>query len=123
MASKKAKGKVYVMTLKGAKQDVVRVGHHSSSNKQREKEVSNGSGEAWEIAYCICVGSKLKAAAVEAVAHATLEYRECWRTALRKSKTGKDISQQVFRCPGSEAQDAIEKAIRTLRYPVVSCKS
>lgn len=63
---------VYVMKNR-CDDSEVRVGHHTTSDKQREHQVSRGKGEKWEVVFSRRLGSKLTATAVEHVAHALLE--------------------------------------------------
>ena len=116
MNAARATGTTYVIILKGKEREGVRIGHHTSCNQQRETEVFNGSWERWEIVYDVDVGSKLKAAAVEAVAHVALKCHEDKRTARKRNKKGGAIRQQVFKCSSSTARDAIDAAVRTLKH-------
>lgn len=88
----------------------VRVGHHTTSNEQREREVSFGIGENWNVVYSVTIESKLKATAVEHVAHALLDKYAC----KRESGDNSGHCRIVYRCSQVKAGNAIKKAIHIL---------
>jgi len=101
-------GVIYVMARSDSKE--IRVGHHTTTNKQREREVNVGTGEKWTVVFSIGVGTKLKAEAVEHDTHALLE-----KHALRRRATnGSKPLRLVYLCSKSTAQKTIEKAIDLL---------
>jgi len=102
-------GVVYVMHNL-CDEEEIRVGHHTTSNKQREREVSFGRSEDWKVIFCLRIESKLKATAVEHVAHALLEkYAH-----KRKSSDKSGHNRIVYHCSHLEPINAIKKAINIL---------
>ena len=101
-------GWVYVMTLEDSP-DECRIGHHATTNKQREREVKGTTHEDWKIVHSVELRSKLASAAVEALAHALLEGHEGWKS----YETRSDL--QIFRCSREDAIAAVEKAAQIVR--------
>ena len=112
-------GIVYVMENL-CNTEEVRVGHHTTSNEQREREVSFGVGENWNVVFSVTIESKLKATAVEHVAHALLDRY------AHKRESGDDSghNRTVYHCSRIKARNAIKKAItilsQSLRIKVLS---
>lgn len=106
-------GTVYIMARAGTEE--LKIGHHSTTDEQREREVRYGFGEEWQILHSVPVGSKLKANAVEGFVHAKLAdsatNREPTRHAngLRGPK-----SIQVYNCALDKANAAMHAAVEAL---------
>lgn len=113
---------VYVMQLPGSPN--VRVGHHTTTNVNRQSQVKGGSGHPWKITFCICVKSKLEAAAVEAAAHLFLSKHATIMTTLRV-KNGVPVNQHVFKCTQAIAIKAIKDAVKILstHITIIPCAS
>ncbi len=99
-------GIVYVMENLHDAQEV-RVGHHTTSNEQREREVNFGKGESWIVVFSVTLESKITATAVEHVAHALLNKY------VHKRESGDDSghTRTVYPCSQVKARNAIKKAI------------
>jgi hypothetical protein len=89
----------------------VRIGHHTTTNNERQRQVSNiGREEHWKVVFCLHIEFKLQATAVEHVAHALLE-----KYARRRRSPGNLGNYRiVYECSPQEARKAIEHAIDIL---------
>jgi hypothetical protein len=103
----------YVMTSV-EKPDICRVGHHSSTNAKREKQVYGGQKIHWGVAKHFCYDSKLTAAAVEALAHALLQADAV------QYETNTDQTPWGFRCSKEVAEAALEKAHQVVTDTLLS---
>ena len=104
------KSTVYVMRNLCDRNEV-RIGHHTTTNTKRERQVSNiGRKENWKVVACFLVESKPIATAVEHVAHALLEKL----TIRRKSIGNLGNFRIVYHCSPQEARQAIETAMSLL---------
>lgn len=111
MSKSNARGTVYVMTC-GKK---IRVGHHSTTNKQREKQVFAGTGHPCKIIYSIRLRSKWEAAAAEAIAHVILIKFRGWHLAKYSRKNPNRPRTQIFNCSSFTAKKAVSQSIKILK--------
>lgn len=85
-----------------------RVGFHTTTDKQRLREVSNGQKITWRMhQQPLPCPDELSARAVEALAHARLGAHHKLQITAKMNKKGQPIRAWGFQCTAAEARRAV----------------